>query len=269
MHTFLFGRDLSIFSLFLFTCHFAEINSLANENKPPIPKSYTVVLDPGHGGEDTGTKGTVKGQVLWEKNLSLKIASRILKVLQDPQYWKPLGKPIRVILTRSSDRDLTLDERSALAKNNKANLFVSIHANFDPKGKASGFETYFLNNTDQESDSKLEQIENRQRTKQGTNKPSSLVLRSVLADAVVANSQKAAEMVQSSMAEIFFDKKLKSRGVKQAMFYVLLDAQVPAILVETAYLSNSSDLNFVSIPENRQRIADGIARGILRYLAQE
>jgi N-acetylmuramoyl-L-alanine amidase len=228
---------------------------------------YIVVLDAGHGGVDTGTSsGTGKKRVR-EKDITLAIVLATEKILNDPQYNKSLGKKIKVLLTRRKDHEISLEARSELAKKNHADLFVSVHVNSDPTHTVQGLETYFLNNTDSESSSKLEQIENRTSKKFHSGK--SLLLRSVAADAVTDVSREAAKTIHSSLADHLRSEDISfhDRGVKQAMLYVLVDTQVPAVLIEAFYLSHKQDQALITQPENRQKIAEGIAKGILRFLA--
>ena len=116
---------------------------------------------------------------------------------------------------------------------------------------------------------KLQEIENRLSKRKLNPGGESLLLRSVQADAVVESSRSAAEFVQTSLTNQLENEGIavQSRGVKQALLYVLLDSQVPAVLVECFYLSNKSDIAFVADPQNRERIAEGIAKGVLRFLA--
>jgi N-acetylmuramoyl-L-alanine amidase len=243
----------------------------ANENKAlGSPKPYVVVLDPGHGGADQGASGRLGRKRVLEKNISLAIALRTAKVLANPEYSRPLGRKIKVILTRRSDKTVSLEDRSERAQKAHADLFVSIHANSETSHRARGLETYFLNNTDDESSLKLQEIENKtSKRNREKKKDDDLLLRTIAADAVVGASHAAAELVQSSVADQLRseDVSFHDRGVKQAMLYVLLDSQVPAVLVECFYLSNARDLALVTEPQNRARIAEGLAKGILRFLA--
>jgi N-acetylmuramoyl-L-alanine amidase len=234
-------------------------------------KPYIVVIDAGHGGSDFGASVKAGKKRVTEKEITLGIAIRTSRILEDPEYWKPLGRPVKTILTRNRDKDVSLQKRSEIAKNSGADLFLSIHANSDPSRRAQGLETYFLNNTDSSSTAKLEQIEKRSAGKaaKGGIDDASLIIRSVAADAVVAASREAAETLHNSLISHLRSSELKvnDRGVRQGMFYVLLDAQVPAVLLEAFFLSHPSDREFVQQPENRQKIAEGIAKGVLRFLA--
>lgn len=242
-----------------------ENRALAASAAPP----YVVVVDPGHGGTDKGAVGHVDGRALYEKDVALGIAIRLSRVLQDPTYWKPLGRRVRVILSRDRDKEVSLEARSELARASKADLFVSIHSNSETTGHAHGAETFFLNNTDQESDSKLEEIENRTSKKYADRPPAALLIRSIMADAVVDASKLAADTIHSSLIDHLRSRgdRGSDRGVKQAMFYVLLDAQVPGVLFEALFLSHRADALYLSESANRQKLAEGLAKGILRYLA--
>ncbi len=196
------------------------------------------------------------------------LAIRTAKILRDPLYTKPLGRPVSVFLTRDRDAEVSLEKRSELARSKKANLFVSIHLNSDPTHSASGFETYFLDNMGQASSSKLEQIENKSYVK-FADKQASLLIRSIAADAMVDISKEAAKTLQDSVVSELRSKDVKvlDRGIRQGMFYVLLDAQVPGVLVESFFLTNKRDREFITQGENRELVARGLAKGILRFLA--
>ncbi len=282
----LFGALLNSISCYFIFCCFCfaanENNALAAHNvkgKAParagVPPGraipYIVVLDPGHGGSDRGASGRLGKTKIAEKELSLAIALKTAKILTDPDYYRPLGRPIKVILTRKTDRYVSLEARSARGRNAKADLFVSIHANSETTRTVRGLEIYFLNNTDEESSLKLQQIENRTSKRKKGKTDDSLLIRSVAADAVVESSRTAAEILHSSLVDQLRseDLEFKDRGVRQAMLYVLLDAQVPAVLVESFYLSSKTDLALVTDAENRGKIAEGIAKGVLRFLAQK
>jgi N-acetylmuramoyl-L-alanine amidase len=230
---------------------------------------YTVVLDPGHGGHDKGAVGHLGKKQIYEKDIALGIAIRTARYLKNPKYTKALGRPVQIIFTRQKDVSVSLEARSDLAKNSKADLFVSIHTNSETTKTVSGFETYFLNNTDKKSSNKLEEIENKTTQKYAGKKPEDLVIKSVAVDAVVDESREAATVIHKSIMEhlALVDIPPHDRGVKQALLYVLLDAERPAVLLEALFLSHKKDLAFLTEGENRDKIAEGLARGILRFLA--
>lgn len=260
----LIGKISCFISVFL-------VSGIANENKSLAASSpYTVILDPGHGGEDKGAKALVKGKTVYEKDIALAIAIRIDHVLNDRRYWKPLGRKINVVFTRRSDKTVSLPDRAKIAQGKKADLYLSIHNNFEPSGSVSGVETYILKNDDASS-KKLAEIQARGDL-HGYAKDdptTALLLNSVAADAAVASSTQAAELIHTSLiSHLARGDDLKSnRGVRQALLFVLLNAQTPAVLLEAFYMSHPKDLAFITVPENRQKIAEGVAMGILRFLA--
>ena len=265
----LFGSLAISLSLYFGLTLIKENKALAIQSST---KPYVVVLDPGHGGTDIGASGKQGKKAVEEKDIALAIAFRAAKILSDPSYTKPLGRPVKVLLTRNADLYVSLEERAEIARSANADLFVSIHSNSENTHKANGLETYFLNNTNDEAALKLQQIENKGSKRAHTKaKVASLLIRSISADAVVESSRTAAEVLQSSMVDQLKkeDLNFQDRGVRQAMFYVLLDSQVPAVLVESFFLSNKKDLALVTEPENRGRIAEGLAKGVLRFLAQK
>jgi N-acetylmuramoyl-L-alanine amidase len=234
------------------------------------PKPYVVVLDPGHGGNDHGASAVLGKKRITEKEIALGIAIRTARALRGEEYAGILDRPVQVLLTREKDIYVGLEQRAEIARKAGADLFVSIHSNSDPSKKGEGLEIYFLNNTDQTSDSKLEQIENRLTERyKGPGKQASLLLRSVAADAVVDSSREAAGTLQASLGDHLRGKGIsfQDRGVRQGLLYVLLDSQVPAVLLEAFFMSHPGDLKLLNEPDSRQMIADGLARGILRYLA--
>lgn len=232
-------------------------------------KPYIVVLDPGHGGQDKGAIGLLNKKAIFEKDIALGIAIRAGRYLKNPKYTKALNRPIKVLFTRTRDQDVSLEARSELARSSEADLFVSIHSNSESTKTVSGFETYFLNNTDKSAALKLEEIENRSSKKYAGKAAEDLVIRSVAADAVVDASREAAELLHHSIVDHLklVDFPPADRGVKQALLYVLLDAQTPAVLLEALFLSHPRDLAFLNQGENRDKIAEGLAKGILRFLA--
>ncbi|MDX1708617.1 MAG: N-acetylmuramoyl-L-alanine amidase, partial [Desulfobacterales bacterium] len=189
-----------------------------------------VVIDPGHGGKDYGAPGYLKG--VHEKNVVLQIARRLAKKIKTE-----LG--LEVILTRNSDRFLTLEERTAFANTQNADLFISIHTNASRDRRAYGLETYFLNLATDEEAIRVAAMENATSTKNISDLQK--ILYDLMQNAKINESSRLAAYVQSAMVGHLRERRytrIKSKGVKQAPFYVLLGAQMPSILVETAFISN-------------------------------
>jgi len=218
----------------------------------------TVVLDPGHGGHDAGAIGPTG---LQEKELTLDVARRVAAVLEED-----LG--VRVILTRTRDQFLALRERTALANREKADLFVSIHANAAPAPAAAGTETYFLSSEATDGAARrAAEDENRVLALEGEGRAGGRdVLRSILWDLAQSDfqqeSSRAAEAIQTQLDRAL---RLPSRGVKQAPFYVLGGAAMPAVLVEIGFLSNPEEERRLRDDGYRERIARALAAGLAAY----
>ncbi|MGD9311470.1 MAG: N-acetylmuramoyl-L-alanine amidase [Desulfobacterales bacterium] len=217
-----------------------------------------VVIDPGHGGKDYGAPGYLKG--VHEKNVVLQIAKRLAKKIKTE-----LG--LEVILTRNSDRSLTLEERTAFANTKSADLFISIHTNASRDRRAYGLETYFLNLATDEEAIRVAAMENATSTKNISDLQK--ILFDLMQNAKINESSRLAAFVQSAMVGHLRDKRytrVKSKGVKQAPFYVLLGAQMPSILIETSFISNPRECKRLVNPQYQDRIAEGIVKGIRNYI---
>jgi N-acetylmuramoyl-L-alanine amidase len=219
---------------------------------------HVIVIDPGHGGHDAGAVGP---RGLQEKDLTLDIAQRVATLLQEE-----LG--IRVVLTRARDQFVGLRERTALANRERADLFVSIHVNAAPGGIATGTETYFLSNEATDGAARrAAEYENRLiAADTGARGGAPDVLRSILWDLAQSDfqqeSSRVAETLQNSL-----DRALRrpSRGVKQAPFYVLGGAAMPAVLVEIGFISNPEEEQRLRDDGYRERIARALAAGVTDY----
>ena len=217
-----------------------------------------VVIDPGHGGKDFGAPGYLRG--VHEKNVVLQIAKRLAKKIKSE-----LG--LQAILTRTSDRFLTLEERTAFANTRNADLFISIHTNASRDRRAYGHETYFLNLATDEEAIRVAAMENATSTKNISDLQK--ILFDLMQNAKINESSRLAAYVQSTMVGHLRNKRytrIKSKGVKQAPFYVLLGAQMPSILIETAFISNPRECKRLVNPKFQERIAEGIVQGIRKYI---
>ncbi len=218
-----------------------------------------IVIDPGHGGKDYGAPGIIKG--VHEKDVNLAMAKRLAKKIR-----RELG--CEVILTRDTDRYLTLEERTAIANTKRADLFISIHANASRNHLASGIETYFLNLTTDEESIAVAARENA--TSKKNISELQTILNDLLQNAKINESSRLATYVQKNMITDLsrnFDR-INDKGVKQAPFYVLIGAQMPAILVETAFISNKMECARLVDPNYQETISRGILAGIRRYISE-
>ena len=214
-----------------------------------------VVIDPGHGGHDTGGIGP-KG--LREKDLVLDVAGRLGKLIEEK-----MGS--EVVYTRTDDRFLSLRQRTKKANRNKADLFVSIHANSSRMRGISGVETYYLSLT---SNSWALAVASRENAaaERSIHELRDLLSKIALTEKI-EESREFATHVQSSLYKGLASKTkgLRDRGVRKAPFMVLLGAEMPAILAEVGFLSNPRDEKLLKTSGYRQKIAEHLYKGISRY----
>jgi len=218
-----------------------------------------IVVDAGHGGRDFGAPGYLKG--VYEKNVTLQIARKLAARIR-----KELG--CEVIMTRNRDRYLTLEERTAIANTKNADLFISIHTNAARNHMAYGMETYFLNLATDEDAILVAARENATSRKNISDLQS--ILNDLMQNAKINESARLASSVQRSMVGYMQGRysRIKSKGVKQAPFYVLLGAQMPAILVETSFISNPRECHRLTDRKYQENLCRGIVKGIRAYIRQ-
>jgi N-acetylmuramoyl-L-alanine amidase len=218
-------------------------------------KLNRVVIDPGHGGHDQGTQG-VRG--LLEKDLVLDVSKRVGKLIEEK-----LGA--EVIYTRSDDTFIPLTGRTALANEKKADLFLSIHANSSPVARITGVETYYLNFTDSQEALDVASRENASYEK------SIFELRDIIQKISLhekaEESKEFANRMQSSLYALSARNFPggKNRGVKKAPFVVLIGAQMPSILAEIGFLTNTREEALLKRPDYRQKVAESLFRGVQKY----
>jgi N-acetylmuramoyl-L-alanine amidase len=215
-----------------------------------------IVIDPGHGGKDPGTQFS---EGIQEKDITLDIAKRLAASLE-----KTIG--CEVLLTRDKDVFVPLDERTAFANVNKADLFISIHVNAHKQKSVYGLETYFLNMATDESAVMVAARENATSEKNISDLQS--ILNDLMLNTKISESSKLAYKVQDGMMRgIKKTYKInKSLGVKQAPFYVLIGAEMPAILIETGFITNSTERKRILSNSYKNLLADGIALGVNSYI---
>jgi N-acetylmuramoyl-L-alanine amidase len=219
----------------------------------------TIALDAGHGGHDSGAIGPTG---LQEKELTLDLVQRVGALIQEE-----LG--VRVVLTRSRDQFVALRERTALANREQADLFVSIHANAAPAAAATGTETYFLST--EATDGAARQAaarENRVIALEGAPRGSGPrdVLRTILWDLAQAEfQQESSRLAEALQGQLDRALRRPSRGVKQAPFYVLGGAAMPAVLVEVGFITNSQDEQRLRDDGYRDRLARALGAGLAAY----
>ncbi|MSV35871.1 MAG: N-acetylmuramoyl-L-alanine amidase [Bryobacterales bacterium] len=215
-----------------------------------------VVLDAGHGGNDVGTHGP-SGYL--EKDLTLDVTQRLGALLEER-----LGS--EVVHTRSGDTYVGLEERTKIANDRQADLFLSIHANSSPYRSAAGVETYILNFTTSKTALELAARENAT-SQRSIHELHELVEKIALKDKVEESTQFALKL-QTSLSAISTrsNDAAKNRGVKKAPFVVLIGAAMPSVLAEIGFLTNATDEALLRKPEHRQKIAEALYKGIEAYV---
>lgn len=235
---------------------------------PPVDSSYSIVrqlglgvrsivIDPGHGGKDPGTENLALG--LSEKDITLDIALQLKSLFQKTPE-------LTVILTREQDQYLPLEERTAIANSNKADLFISIHVNSAPRKAARGIETYYLNMTSDPWAMEVAALENKINGKSIGEMPE--IVEQIVKHAQVSESKVFTESIQANLVSRLQRKykNIQDLGVKKAPFFVLVGAGMPASLVEVSFLSNEAEGKCLRLPAYREAIAQGLFSGILEYI---
>ncbi len=215
-----------------------------------------IVIDPGHGGHDTGTIGP---NGLLEKDLVLDVSRRLGKMLESR-----LGA--QVVFTRRDDTFIPLSTRTSIANQEQADLFVSVHANSSHDHDARGVETYYLNFTSSPEALEVAARENAA-SDQDIHQLQDLVKKIALKEKIEESREFASDVQQSLHSGLAAKTSgVRDRGVKKAPFVVLIGANMPSILAEISFISNPGDEKRLRTPEYRQRIAESLYRGISRYV---
>ncbi|HEY1470005.1 MAG TPA: N-acetylmuramoyl-L-alanine amidase [Candidatus Acidoferrum sp.] len=220
-------------------------------------KISRIAIDPGHGGYDTGTKGP---QGLLEKDLCLDVALRLGQLIEENIAGS------EVIYTRKDDRHVSLEERTSIANAANADLFISIHANSSDFHEARGVETYYLSLATSPQSRELATRENA--SAQSSLHDLSDLVTKITRNEKITESKLLAADIQNTLSQRLqlVSGREKNRGVKQAPFVVLTGANMPAVLSEISFVSNASDESLLLESGQRQRVAEGLYRGIAAYL---
>ncbi len=232
------------------------------KNAPPTAERLpggtvlkTVIIDPGHGGDDLGAESP---SGLVEKDVTLALAQRLSERLR-----REVG--CRVVLTRHGDEAVSLPERSALATREEGDLFISLHANASPSSSARGYETFILSATASDAEAgRLAEFENAAGPV-GAPAGSPVVgfLQQTLQDLIQAESMEEsarfAALVQEHLGAVLASR---NRGVKQAPFWVLAGIEMPAVLLEIGFMTNAAEAHSIATPENQARIAEAVTDAI-------
>jgi N-acetylmuramoyl-L-alanine amidase len=212
-------------------------------------------VDPGHGGHDPGAIGR---NGLQEKDLVLDVGLRVARLLREEAGSE-------VIMTRSTDVFIPLEERTAIANSRGADIFLSIHANSSRSPAARGIETYFLNFAQDPHAEAVAARENAIST--ATLKDLQNLVKAIALNSKIDESRDFAATVQEAMVtQISPHHRVENRGVHTAPFYVLIGANMPSVLAEISFISNPEDERELKTPEFRDLLARSLFRGLQRYL---
>jgi N-acetylmuramoyl-L-alanine amidase len=216
-----------------------------------------IVIDPGHGGHDTGTAGP---NGLYEKDLVLDVAKRLGSLIESRMGAE-------VVYTRMDDTFIPLEGRTAMANQRRADLFLSIHANSSPARTSSGVETYYLNFTSSKSALEVAARENAS-SQQSVHELKDLLQKIAMQDKVDESREFAAKVQQALYATSSrANSRTRDRGVKKAPFVVLIGASMPSVLAEVGFISNPKDEALFRKSDFRQKIAEGLYKGLSQYAA--
>lgn len=217
-----------------------------------------IVIDPGHGGRDPGAMGNG----LKEKDITLTVARRTAEQLRSAYGYE-------VILTRDNDRTLPLEERTAIANTRKADLFVSIHVNAHPNKSTRGVETFYLNLATNTEAMRVAALENATTTMNISDLQD--ILTDLMQNSKIQESSVLAQYVQNRMVSGLRENSYSTTdlGVKQAPFYVLIGAEMPAVLAEISFISNHNDAQRLRQEKFLNEIAHQIADGITGYVEHQ
>jgi len=223
-----------------------------------LPRSRdlpTIVIDPGHGGKDTGAIGHRRTR---EKDVVLQISKKLAKQLQ-----KQTGAT--VVMTRDRDRFITLDKRDQIAIAEKADLFLSIHANAAAREEAAGIEIYYLNNATDEASQRLANRENR------ASRKSRSAMEEILSNIVLNDNTVYSRMLAENIHNAIKDDMVKAYGIerlqiKSALFYVLVGSKAPSILLEIGFITNPEEAERLKQADYQDRMVKAVSQGIGDYL---
>jgi N-acetylmuramoyl-L-alanine amidase len=216
-------------------------------------KIKLIAIDAGFGGKKTGPSGC--DGTVFAKTINLQIAKKVAKRINDELE-------INVILTRSTDKDISLEERTNIANTNNADLLISIHTNGSEYSSASGIETYMLNLGTDDEVITMAAIANEANPKNIVELDS--IIQDLMQNSKVRESDQLAKNIQKCLINQLgvINTNLRNRGVKQAPFYILIGADMPAIIIQAGFVTNPAECKLLKSDEYQEEISIGIANGI-------
>ncbi|MDD0847687.1 N-acetylmuramoyl-L-alanine amidase [Campylobacter sp. 46490-21] len=236
----------------------AASNKLSKKQKA----SKIIVLDPGHGGDDVGALS--QNKKLREKDIVLNVSKKTASLLKERGY--------KVLFTRSNDRFIKLRSRTSFANDKGAHLFISIHANAAPnKEKAksmNGIETFFLSPSRSERSMNAANLENKADTDEMNYFTKVSFLNFLNREKIIASNKLAIDMQAALLKSVRASYKVSDGGVREAPFWVLVGALMPAVLIEIGYISHPDESQKIANSKYQDRLAKGIADGVDEYFAK-
>lgn len=214
-----------------------------------------IVIDPGHGGDDPGCMGR---SGLREKDVALDVAKRLKKILESKEKME-------VILTRETDIFIPVENRTVVANQSQADLFISIHANASRNRNLRGVETFYLNLS---QDSSVIETAVQENATSSTNiSQMGETIKKILQNSKIPESKELAENIQNNLVKSLSQKykRVSSLGVKGGPFWVLIGADVPSILAEISFLSQPEEESRLMSSQYLELVAQGIYEGIMEY----
>ena len=240
----------------------ADIAAASNKLSKKQKASKIIVLDPGHGGDDVGALS--QNKKLREKDIALSVSKKTASLLKERGY--------KVLLTRSNDRFIKLRSRTSFANDKGAHLFISIHANAAPnKEKAkimNGIETYFLSPSRSERSMNAANLENKADTDEMNYFTKLSFLNFLNREKIIASNKLAIDMQAALLKSVRASYKVSDGGVREAPFWVLVGALMPAVLIEIGYISHPEESQKIANSKYQDHIAKGIADGVDEYFAK-
>ncbi|PTX61406.1 N-acetylmuramoyl-L-alanine amidase [Kordia periserrulae] len=260
-------RYFSIVILFLFSTHLTFGNEMPSSEITKKRKEFVVMIDPGHGGSDTGTPGTKRYKTT-EKDIALDVSLALGKKLEKLPN-------VKVLYTRTKDTYPTLNQRAVMTNKQKADLFISIHCNAQPgkKGTAYGSETFVLGLSNNKTNLEVAKRENSviflednyEEVYEGfdPNSPESLISLIILQEEYLDQSIEIASYIQK---EFKVTAKRKDRGVKQAGFWVLSKTYMPSVLVELGFLTHKKEEDFLNSKRGKKIMTESLYNAVKKYI---
>lgn len=229
-------------------------------------QAYTILIDPGHGGDDIGAKKNFPNPLNHRENIE--VLEKYLTLDLSKKIFHELQNEFTVFLTRSIDRTMTLEERSNLAEKVNADLYVSVHFNAGPNPESHGLETYYLDNHENAAVKKIEKVENAHLS--GQDLVANKILIDMLIERTAPHSKLLASLVHQELKRtVSGPYKMANRGIRPGLFYVLALSKRPAILLDAGFLTNPREVKKLLDPRFQQQYAKAVARGIHAFFLRK